>query len=125
MNNTLLILLSGLLLYGCSQKHAPPARSASELVEAGKDIAWSDGYVLHVTRREGLTLGGIRIVKTETNGRVFTITADRGTLDSQPRTQRKGGVILSTIILTITLHDVQVQGVTSPPIKELTLFLHQ
>ena len=125
MKNILLILLSGFVLCGCSKKHTVSARPASELVEAGKDVAWSDGYVLHVTSRDGVSLEGIRIVKTETNGQVATITADKGTLEPQAATQRRDGVIISTNVLMLTLHDAQFQGVTTQTIKELTLSLHQ
>jgi len=125
MKNILLILLSGLVLCGCSKKHAVSSRPASELVEAGKDVAWSDGYVLHVASRDGVSLEGIRIVKTETNGQVAMITADKGTLQPQAATLRKDGVIISTNTLMLTLQDAHFQGVTTQTIKELTLSLHQ
>jgi hypothetical protein len=125
MKNILLILLSGLVLCGCSKKHTVSARPASELVEAGKDVAWSDGYVLHVTSRDGVSLEGIRIVKTETNGQVATITADKGTLPLGSTTITKDGVVTSTNAVTIILQDAQFQGVTTQTIKELTLTLHQ
>ena len=80
MKNTLTVLLSGLLLCGCSQKQASSARPAIDLVEAGKDIAWRDGSVLHITKRDGTSLEGIQIIKTTPDGQRTTLTADTGTL---------------------------------------------
>jgi hypothetical protein len=125
MKNILLILLSGFVLCGCSKKHTVSARPAIELVEAGKDVAWSDGYLLHVTSRDGDSLEGIRIVKTETNGRIVTITADKGTLKPLAGNLHRDGVIISTNALTITLKDPQFQGFRTQTVKELMVILHQ
>jgi hypothetical protein len=80
MKSTLAILLSGLLLCGCWQKPASSARSAFDQVAAGGDTVWHGGWVLHVTKRDGAALEGIRITMTADDGHKATITADTGTL---------------------------------------------
>jgi hypothetical protein len=80
MRNTLTILLSGLLLCGCSQKQATSPRPAIDLVEAGKDITAFSGIVIHVAKRDGTSLEGIQIKTTASDGQKTTITADTGTL---------------------------------------------
>jgi hypothetical protein len=80
MKNTLTIILSGLLLCGCSQKQASSAGPAIDLVQAGKDISWRDGYVLHITKRDGTSLEGIQIISTAADGQKTITTADTGTL---------------------------------------------
>ena len=77
---TLIILLSGLAFCGCSHKHDAATRPAIELVEAGQDLTWADGIVLHVTKRDGSSLEGIQIVRTALNGQQTTIVADKGTV---------------------------------------------
>ena len=80
MKTTLTVLLSGLLLCGCSQKQASSAGPAIDLVQAGKDIVWQGGTVLHVTKRDGTSVEGIQIVTTSSKGEKTTITADTGTV---------------------------------------------
>jgi len=126
MKNTLLILLSGLLLCGCSKMPATSAHPASDLIVAGTNIAWSDGYVLHVTKRDGTSLEGIRVVHTDASGQVTTITADKGTVQLGSTTTTTGGVVTSTNGVMISLQDAHWQSVaTNQVIKELSLDLHQ
>jgi uncharacterized lipoprotein YajG len=85
MKNTLTILLSGLLLCGCSQKQATPAKQeapsypALNQIEDGKDAIWGR-YVLHVAKRDGASLEGVQISDTLADGQIETITADAGTV---------------------------------------------
>ena len=126
MKNTLLILLSGLLLCGCSKMPATSAHPASDLIVAGSDIAWSDGYVLHVTKRDGTSLEGVRVVHTDASGQVTTITADKGTVELGATTTTTGDVVTSTNGVMILLQDAHWQNVaTNQVFKELPLNLHQ
>ena len=77
MKNTLVILLSGLLLCGCSKK------PAITLIQSGTDASLKLGgasCVLHVTTRDGSSIQGIRLVTKEADGKETTITADAGTI---------------------------------------------
>jgi hypothetical protein len=78
MKSILTVLLSGLILCGCSQKQAAPP--AIDLVVAGKDITWHGGIVLHVTKRDGASLEGIQISSATPDGRKTTVTGDTGTV---------------------------------------------
>ena len=80
MTNTLIVLLSGVLLCGCSQKQASSTGSAIDLVQAGKDITAFSGRVIHITKRDGTSLKGIQIITTGADGQKTTITADTGTM---------------------------------------------
>ena len=86
MKTTLTILLTGLLLCGCSQKETSPAGPttpagpAIDLVQAGKDSVWQGGTLLHVSMRDGASVEGIRLISTSSGGQRTTITADTGTL---------------------------------------------
>jgi hypothetical protein len=82
MKITLLVLLSGLLLCGCSQKQEPLTGTAIDLVQAGKDISWSNGEVLHIKKRDGSSLKGIQFSSTDGHGQKITVTADTGTVTS-------------------------------------------
>jgi hypothetical protein len=76
MKNTLIIFLSGLLLCSCSHK----ADRAIDLVVAGKDIDWSRGVLLHVAKRDAMTVENIQLLVPLSNGHKGLITADTGTL---------------------------------------------
>jgi hypothetical protein len=80
MKNTLIVLLSGLLVCSCSQKQASSAGPAIDLLQAGKDITAFSGSVIHITKRDGTSLEGIQITSTGADGQKTTITADTGTL---------------------------------------------
>ena len=86
MNNILLILLSAFLLFGCSKKQAitaPPKNQAvpepqgSDLIEAGKDMVLG-ASVLHVAKRDGNSIEGVRIVTKYAGGVEKTLIADTG-----------------------------------------------
>jgi hypothetical protein len=80
MKTTLTIILSGLLLCGCSQKPATVARPAIDLVESGKDIAWHDGFILRVAKRDGMAIQGVQITGTTPDGQKVVVTAETGAL---------------------------------------------
>ena len=122
MKNTLTIILSGLLLCGCSQKQASSARPAIDLVEAGKFITWHDGNVLYVQKRDGTSLEGIKIITKGADGLVTaTTTAATGTLS--PGSVENAA---DDSAVRITLHDAQSQSATkSSTMKELMLVLHK
>jgi len=71
-------------------------------VQAGKDIEFPGGYVLHVTKREGSSLEGIHLLVTSPNGQASEITAETGTIKSgTPERSNFENQI------TITLHDAK------------------
>jgi len=98
MKNTLTVLLSGLLLCGCSKK------PAVDFVVAGKDIAWRDGSVLRVDKRDGTSLEGIHITHSDPNGDRSTLIADTGTISS-------GSIadVTDKKFVKIILHNVHVE----------------
>jgi hypothetical protein len=49
-------------------------------VQAGKDVIWYNGLVLHVTKRDGDSIEVIRLVSKTADGQETSITADTGTL---------------------------------------------
>ncbi len=80
MKTTLTILISGLLLCGCAQRQATSPYRAIDSIQAGKDMVWNNGLVLHVTKRDGDSVEGIRIVEKTSDGQERTTTADTGSL---------------------------------------------
>jgi hypothetical protein len=72
--------LSGAALSGCSRKSGESQTSAINLVKAGEDSTWAQGYVLNVAKREGNALEGIRVLKTSSDGSERTIVAEKGTI---------------------------------------------
>lgn len=82
MKNIPLIVLSVLVLCGCSKHHEIPARN---LVVPGKDIVWhgseNENTVMRIAKREGDALEGIHIIyRGHPDGPPATITADKGTI---------------------------------------------
>jgi hypothetical protein len=123
MKNTLTIILSGLLLCGCSPKQASSSsRPAIDLVEAGKDIAWRDGYVLRVTKRDGTSLEGIQISAMSAAGQT-TMSADTGTVSPVVE-----GNVMNDSSVIITLHNARMKvGTVSSdmPNGDLPIELHK
>ena len=97
MKNTFTILLSGLLLCGCSQKQAASTSPTTDFVQAGRDITCLGGWVLHVTKRDGSSLEGIRLVLDPAKSPEDVITADTGTLT--PEGSMNGQVIVMKLVL--------------------------
>jgi tRNA A-37 threonylcarbamoyl transferase component Bud32 len=105
---------------------ASSAQPASDLVVAGEDVSWSDGYVLHVAKRDGSSLKGIRVVHKDASGQLTTITAGKGTLTLGSVTTTTDGVVTSTNDVMIDLQDAYFQNATTNQvIKELSIVLHQ
>ena len=121
MRFAFVILLLGAICCGCSEKQATTALPAADLIVAGKDIHWHDGIVLHVTKRDGDSIEGIRLVtSTET-----TITADKGMIKRGPDRLMNGHDLLSTNCVTLIFEDVQVHsGVTNIPLPEMKVLLY-
>lgn len=132
MKTILTILLSGLLLCGCSQKQttstdtpkdATPADTAKQaptgpaidLVQAGKDTTWRDGYVLHVTKRHGTSLEGVTISAKLPTGQTQTFSADTATLSAVPNATDDSSVM-------VTLHNAKMGGAT---VGEYPIALHK
>jgi hypothetical protein len=115
MKNTLTIILSGLLLCGCSQKQTTSAPRAIDRVEAGKDVPWARGVVLHIAKRDGTTVEGVQLQLPRSDGQIGTITAETGSL-------APGSDISSTddSCVRITLHNPK--GVDT---NEVTFVLHE
>jgi len=72
--------MSVLLFTGCSDQHAG-STPAIDLIRAGTDTTWNGGaYVLHVERREGDSVTGVRLTSTSQNGQKATTSAETGKL---------------------------------------------
>ena len=124
MKYALIILLSGIFLCGCSKR-------ASDLLVAGKDIKWTDDYgytavtnVIHITKRDGRSIQGIRVVMTDGTGAITTITADRGSLETNIVSAVLGRTDYTNVV-GVTLEDAQCQYATTNLFaKHYELFFH-
>jgi len=118
MKHTLNIILSGLLLCGCSQRQATPTKQAApsypalNKIEDGKDSIWGS-WVLHVAKRDGASLEGIQISETLPDGQKETITADAGTV--QPVVS---AWVTNDSAVTIYLRNAKIQIGTKVSIHE-------
>jgi hypothetical protein len=98
MKNTLTIILSGLLICGCSQKQASSASPETDFVQAGRDITCNHGLsILHVTKRDGSSVTGIRCVIDPGKKTEHVLTADTGTIN--PLFTKDGHVVLVELVL--------------------------
>ena len=120
MKHTLTVLLSGLLLCGCSQKPATSARPAIDLVEASKNVAWSDGYVVSIGKRDGTALEAVVVSKTGSDGKKRTFTADIATLLSGSE-----GSPTDENFVRIILHNAQDNLDGTKNVGEVTVTLHK
>ena len=122
MKYLFIVLLVGAIVCGCSKKQTPTARPAADLIIAGRDVGWHDGSVLHVTKRDGDSIEGIRLV-TSTGA---TITADKGTIKrGQGQLVGRDHAIISTNFVTLTFEEAHVQNdTTNEAIKSLKLLLY-
>jgi hypothetical protein len=116
MKYTLVIFSLAIFAFGCS----PP--QPSDFVVAGKDVTWSDGggnvtHVMHITKRDGLTLEGIRKVDTYRTGEIKTTTADRGRIDTNMAMIVTDGVTNMNTV-SIFLEKAQVQDTKTNRIFE-------
>jgi hypothetical protein len=125
MKNIFILLLSCLFVCSCSP------RRASDLVVAGKDIKWIDNYgytavtnVMHIAKRDGLSIEGVRLVTTDGTGAIKTNTADRGTLNTNFVSTVCGSTDYTNAVL-ITLEDAQWQSTTTnQTIKNFSFYYH-
>jgi hypothetical protein len=120
----LLIILASftVIIAGCAE-HSPTASAspAIDLVQAGKDIEFAGGYVLHVTKREGSSLEGIHILATPPNGQASEITAETGTI--KPGTPEHPNFENQ---LTMTLHNAKtVTGSTNFMASSVVVVLYK
>ena len=84
MNLAKHLLVAGVLalpLFGCSRKQDASKPGAIDGIQPGQDIAWADGSVMTVTRREGHALEGVRIVRMLSTGQATVISANKGTIE--------------------------------------------
>jgi hypothetical protein len=104
-----------MVLTGCSG-HSPKAstRPLIDSVQAGKDMEFPGGYVLHVTKREGSSVEGIRIHFPHPSGPASEITAETGTI--QPgladHSDYENQLMYNKTQITITLF--KAKNVTGP-----------
>jgi hypothetical protein len=122
MKYTFIILLFGAIICGCSKKQATTALPAADLIVAGKDIPWHGGEVLHVTKRDGDLIEGIRLV-TSTGA---TITADKGTIKrGLVGPPMPSHMLISTNIVTLVLEDAHIHvHSTDQRVGEMNLTLY-
>src|SRR4051794_13705733 len=117
----IMLALFSMALAGCAN-HSPTTstRPAIDLVQAGKDIEFPGGYVLHVTRRDGGSLEGIHVLVTPPVGPASEITAEKGTIRSgTPEHSNFENQI------TLTLHNAKtVTGPTNSTAATVVIVLH-
>ena len=91
MKITFTVLLLGTLLCGCSKKHAASETPAADLIVAGKDSAWRNGYVLHIEKRDGDSVEGIHLTSSPGDP-IATVTAEKGTIRRVSKVKENGVV---------------------------------
>lgn len=102
-----------LCLCGCSRGHDTRSQSPLDRVQPGRDVSFGH-YVVHVEKRKGSSLEGIRIVSTEPDGLTATVTANKGTLSQGAERS----------FITIVLHDAHTErSKQKAVIDELTVNL--
>jgi hypothetical protein len=74
------IAFLGLFLCGCSHKQTASDRPAIDQVVAGKNMEWGRDVVLHVEKRAGTNVEGVRLILPRADGQKGVITAETGTL---------------------------------------------
>ena len=124
-----LILFSAIILCGCSKKPVPSIATAGpparDLIVAGCNVSWADGYNLCVAKRDGDSIKDIYITHKNPDGNVTTIAAKYGQIMPVVAVEKKDGVLVSTNAVSLILQYALVQGVSTQTIRELTLELHQ
>ena len=120
MRNTLTIVLSGLLLCGCSQKQAVSIIPAIDLVRAGKDVVWADGRVLHVAKRDGAALEGIQIVTTNS-----ILKADSGTVSQGSLEDAADPSSIKIVLKNVRCETTNSTAIVISTASEWTIVLHE
>ena len=120
MKTTMIVLLTSLILCGCSQKQESTPSPTFYLVKSGRLSRWQDGYILYVEKRDGTALHNIMIFKMASDGTNATtsIKAETGTVSA--------GLDKSSV--KIVLHDAQSSNISNKTVttsKELMFTLHE
>ena len=55
-----------------------PSNSAIDLIQVGKDTTWTNGYLLHIEKRDGPQIEGVRLVRKTKDGQDETVISDWG-----------------------------------------------
>jgi hypothetical protein len=100
MKTISILVLSGLLLCGCSHKQVSSAGPAIDRVQAGDTSwpSWPGGpsvYTLHITKRDGNSLVGVSISRQLPSGQTQTISADTATLSADPKAPDDKSVMIT------------------------------
>jgi hypothetical protein len=97
---------------------------------AGKDVTWSDReynceytHVMHINKRDGTSLQGIRVTDKDPYGNVTTITADNGWLDTNFVSTMCYGSELTNVVM-VDMHDAQIQITTKSTTTNMTAKLY-
>jgi hypothetical protein len=118
MKTTSTILLASLLLCSCSQKQSA---SQKDFILTGKDLTLNSGLcVLHVDKRDGDLVSGVRCVIDPGKKTESVLTADTGTLTTLAKKQN-GQVILMQLVL----HSPQNQTEGKPQGGDISIALRQ
>src|SRR5258708_16919403 len=105
MKTLIATVLVVLCLCGCSRGHDTWSQSPLDRVQPGRDVSFGH-YVVHVEKREGSSLEGIRIVSAEPSGLTATVTASKGTLS----------LGADRSFITIVLHDAHTETPKQKPV---------
>ncbi len=112
MKNIFLILLSSLVLCGCSKEPTVSPGPAIDRIQAGKVSLWSSGYSLYVEKRDGTNVEDVWISGTLSNGVKQTVTAETATIS--PRVI--AGVTNDRSVI-LYLHNMEIQAGSMPRYK--------
>jgi hypothetical protein len=116
-----MVVLSSILLWGCSQRQATPTQPAMERVQAGRLIKWDADHILHIGKRNGSSLEDVQLWALGADGHTAfacspTATLSPGTVQD-PADQRS---------VKITFRDVKTfDGSNVATCKELVVVLHE
>lgn len=102
------ILLSSILLCGCSQKHTTSAGPAIDRIQAGKVSSWSYGFTVSVDKRDGTNVEGIWISGKLPDGKKMTISADTGSISPAASPESVGSVTNDRAVIFF-LHNAEQQ----------------
>jgi hypothetical protein len=106
-------LLLAMLLIGCSRQSSTLSLQAIDLVQSGSDTTWKNGVDLHVTKRAGNSLEGIRFVDKDSKVLLVSATGSlsSGSIDN-PRDYNCVTITL-TNARTMTVESGQKAGTTA------------
>jgi len=125
MKKTLIVLLSSLLLWGCSQKQSRSAGPAIDLIQGGKDTSWhSEGndYVVHVTKRDGTSLEGVTVTIAFPSGKTQTLSSDTVTVSPG---SFKSASDSTSVIMDMKNVTIEANGKPGGTMQETKFDLHE